>query len=54
MSISVGSETLSVKGRTRGVHLVFASEDEIDNFISVIVQAKIHRKNIESIKDLFK
>ena len=54
MSMSVGTETLSVKGRTRGVHLVFASEDEIDNFISVIVQAKIHRKNIESIKDLFK
>lgn len=46
MSMSVGTETLSVKGRTRGVQLVFASEEEIDDFISVIVQAK---KNIGKI-----
>ena len=54
MSMSVGTETLSVKGRTRGVQLVFASEEEIDDFISVIVQAKLHREDIETIKDLFK
>lgn len=54
MSMSVGTETLSLKGRTRGVQLVFASEEEIDDFISVIVQAKLHREDIETIKDLFK
>ena len=40
MSMSVGTETLSVKGSSRGVQLVFASEEEISLFISVIVQEK--------------
>ena len=38
--MSVGTETLSVKGSSRGVQLVFASEEEINLFISVIVQEK--------------
>lgn len=53
-SLSLSTETISVKGYTKGVQLVFASINEIDAFISVLWQAKTHRDNVKPIKKLLK